>query len=187
KDSGMPGVMLLQITHFNQVTSPDFADEVSLYGTEKLKHLILDLRANEGGPPLAAREILGFFLPKDDPLFGIARKKQRPVLLSAPEQKLSIRCPVTVLVNRRTGSAAEMFSGMLQAKKVATLVGQKTAGATYLKSMYDYEDGATIFMITSLTFFYNRRIYPVDGLTPDVLLDEQQNALDYALRQFSAA
>ena len=178
----LPGVLILKIEHFNQKTCDDFADEVSLFGAKKVRRLILDLRGNEGGPPLAAREILGYFLPQNDFLFAISRKKQRPVMLTAPLKPIRIDAPATVLVNERTGSAAEMFSGLLQAKKIATLVGQKTAGATYLKSNYDFEDGSMLFMITSLTFFFDRRVFPANGLTPDVPLDKKIDSLDHVLR-----
>jgi len=179
--SGKPGVLVIKISHFNQKSSEDFADEVGAFGADKIDHLILDLRDNGGGPPLAAREILGFFLPPNDPLFAIARRKHRPVLLTAPPQTVAYHGPVTVLVNAKTGSAAELFSGLIQAKKIGTLVGQQTAGATYLKSLFDLGDGSTIFMITSLTFFYDRRVYPPDGLTPDTVLPDTEDTLRFAL------
>ena len=179
--SGIPGVLVIKIEHFNQKTGTDFADELSGYGLERVKHLVMDLRDNGGGPPLAAREILGYFLPKDDLLFAIARKKMRPVMLTAPSQPLQYHGPVTLLINKKTGSAAEMFSGMMQAKKIADLVGEKTAVATYLKSIYDFEDGSLIFMITSLTFFYDRRVFPADGLTPDTVLAGETDGLSFVL------
>ena len=177
----VPGVLALKITHFNQKTSEDFSEEMVLVGTGRIRHLIIDLRDNGGGPPLAAREILGFFLPPNDPLFAIARKKKRPVMLTAPSQPVSYHGPITMLVNHKTGSAAEMFSGILQSKKLADLVGEKTAGATYLKSIYDLGDGSLIFMITSLTYFYDHRVYPADGLTPDTLLPSGGDSLRFTL------
>ncbi len=182
-DSGLPGVLILKISHFNRKTSDNFSEQLSTYGVPQIKRLILDLRDNGGGPPLAAREILGFFLPQDDLLFAIARKKQRPVMLTAPAQPVSYKGLITILVNHETGSAAEMFSGILQTKKIAQLIGQKTAGATYLKSIYDFDDGSMVFMITSLTYFYDRRVFPSDGLTPDIILTEDQDNLKFALGQ----
>ena len=179
--SAQPGVFILNISHFNQKTSHDFSDEIAIFTQDKIKHLIIDLRNNSGGPPLAAREILGFFLPVNDPLFAIARKKQRPVMLSSPPQPVAYHGPVTILVNQKTGSAAEMFSGLMQAKQIAVLVGQKTAGATYLKGLYDLGDGSTIFMITSLTYFYDRRVFPPDGIVPDTLLNDNEDSLKFAL------
>lgn len=181
-----PGALVLKIDHFNQKTGPDFADELRLRETARPDHLIIDLRDNEGGPPLAAREILGYFLPVNDPLFAIARKKQKPVLLTAPTQPLRYSGRVSVLINARTGSAAEVLSGILQAKGLARLVGVQTAGGAYLKGVHDFEDGSMIFMVTSLTFLYNRQVFPADGLKPDVVLTPDVDALKIALSDASA-
>jgi len=178
------GVCILRIVHFNQKTMDDFGDEIAAFGPERIKLLVLDLRDNGGGPPLAAREILGYFLPPNDPLFAIFRKKQKPIMLTAPAKPTHYSGPVRILVNQKTGSAAEMFSGILQAKKIALLVGQQTAGATYLKSMYDFDDGSTLFMITSLTFFYDRRLFPPNGIAPDIALPESEDGLQHVLADF---
>lgn len=176
-----PGALVLKIDHFNQMTGPDFADELRLAVERRTVHLVIDLRDNEGGPPLAAREILGYFLPTNDPLFAVARKRKQPVLLTAPTQPLRFSGRVSVLINSRTGSAAEVLSGVLQAKGLALLVGTQTAGGAYLKSVYDFEDGSMIFMVTSLTFLFNRQVFPADGLRPDVALPAGVDALQTAL------
>lgn len=175
-----PGILAVKISHFNQKTSKDFAEVVTEYGPSNIQKLIIDLRGNGGGPPLAAREILGYFLPTNDFLFAIARKKQRPVMMTSPPETLRYTGDLDILVDSKTGSAAEMFSGVLQAKKRARLIGQRTAGATYLKSIYDFEDGSMVFMLTSLTFFFDKRVFPADGLTPDVDLAIPEDAMRYA-------
>ncbi|MCG3175487.1 MAG: putative CtpA-like serine protease [Candidatus Omnitrophica bacterium] len=173
--------LVLKIDHFNQKTGVDFADEIALRGPAAVERLIIDLRDNEGGPPLAAREVLGYFLPPNDPLFAIARKRQRPVLLTAPPQPLRYGGQTLVLVNERTGSAAEVLSGILQAKGIARLIGSKTAGGAYLKGVHDFEDGSMVFMVTSLTFLYDRRVFPADGIVPDSPLPPGVDALRTAL------
>ncbi len=40
---------------------------------------------------------------------------------------------------------------------------------------------AAIFMLTSLTYFYDRRVYPPDGLTPDTVLKDDQDGLKFTL------
>lgn len=100
-------------------------------------------------------------------------------MLTSPAKKELFEGSLYILVNSKTGSAAEMMSGVLQRKGVAKLVGEKTAGATYLKSIYDFEDKSMIFMITSLTFFYDRAVFPKNGLTPDILLDANTDSLQY--------
>src|SRR5205085_1609025 len=110
-------------------------------------------------------------------LFAIARKKKPPVMMTSPSHEIAFKGPIDILINHGTGSAAEMFSGVMQAKKRAKLIGSTTAGATYLKSIYDFEDKSSIFMITSLTFFFDRRVFPENGLTPDIQVQDNDDAL----------
>lgn len=180
--SPAPNTLAIKLTHFNQLTGEDFGDTLQNFGVQNIHALILDLRGNDGGPPLAAREILGYFLKPNDFLFAIARKRQKPVMLASPPKEALYQGPVFILVNNRTGSAAEMFSGVLQSKKIAKLYGVKTAGATYLKSIYDFEDKSMIFMITSLTFFPDRSVFPKDGLIPDITLAESDDAMQKVLK-----
>ena len=181
------GVAAIKITHFNQVTSKDFADLLFSIRQDQRKRLVLDLRGNRGGPPLAAREILGYLTPANDPLFTIARKSQRPLMLLSPKTKEHFSGEIVVLVDENTASAAEMMSGVLQAKNRAVLVGQKTAGSTYLKSIYDFQDGSMIIMITSLTFYFDRRPFPEDGLTPDRILEKGEDPLQVLFAHVNAS
>ncbi len=38
-------------------------------------------------------------------------------------------------------------------------------------------------MITSLTFFFDRRVFPEKGLTPDIALNANDDALNIATRK----
>ena len=106
-------------------------------------------------------------------------------MLSSPAKEWAYTGPVYLLVDKKTGSAAEMLSGVLQAKKRGILAGQKTAGATYLKSIYDFDDGSMVFMITSLTFFPDRRVFPKNGLIPDIILDETIDSFQFVQNKIS--
>lgn len=176
-------VLVLQIQHFNQKTSDDLGDELAPLAAST-RHLILDLRDNQGGPPLATREILGFFLPENDPLFFIVRKNRLPFLLSAARRSPRYAGVITVLVNEKTASAAETLSGVLREKGLARLVGHQTAGASYLKSLYDYADGSSVLLVTSRTFFHNQKVFPAQGLKPDLELAPEEDALERVIRDF---
>ncbi len=177
----IPGVVVFQIEHFNQKTSQDLLFYMEGYGIDNIKHMVLDLRNNKGGPPLATREILGFFTKPQDPLFFLIRRNRRPMLMQSPDSEVLYNAGMTVLVNNMTASAAETLSGVLREKNIADIIGQKTNGACYLKSVYDYSDGSTMMLVTSRTFFHNERIFPPDGLIPDVVLTDDKNALDYTI------
>ena len=130
---------------------------------------------------MAAREIMGFFTSPDETLFFIVRKNQKPFQLNSPIGLPYYDGPLTILINAGTGSAAETFSGVLQKKNRAELIGQKTAGSAYLKSIYDFEDGSALIMITSRTFHHDREVFPKDGITPDITIQENEDALQIAI------
>lgn len=179
--SGVEGVLILRIDHFNQKTGSDAAEAVNAYGVRNIRRIVIDLRENKGGPPLATREVLGMFTRPNDPLFIIARRGRQPVLLSSAMSETHYEGPITVLTSERTASAAETLAGVLREKLGARIVGQKTFGACYLKSMYDYTDGSTMLLVTSKTYFHNRRAVPEEGITPDVIVAAGQDSLAVAL------
>lgn len=174
-------ILALRITQFNQKTSADFAEALTDFGIQNIRNLILDLRDNQGGPPLAAKEIMGYLSPANDPLFLVVRKNQKPFLLTSDKQAVTYEGPISVLVNPLTSSAAETLTGILREKGRAIVYGQQTNGASYLKSLYAYEDGSSLMLVTSRTFFHNLKVFPADGLAPDVKIPEELDAFEQAL------
>ncbi len=181
-ESGVPGVLILRIDHFNQKTGADAAEAINLFGAHNIRLLIIDLRENKGGPPLATREVLSMFTEPNDPLFIIARRGRQPSLLASGFSDAHYKGPVSVLVSGRTASAAETLAGVLREKLGSRIYGQKTFGACYLKSMYDYDDGSTMLLVTSKTFYHNRKLVPEEGVQPDVPVADGADALAEALR-----
>ena len=102
-------------------------------------------------------------------------------MLTSPGQPITYKGPMAVLVNHGTGSASETLSGVLQSKRLAEIIGQQTAGAVYLKNIYDFEDNSALFMITSLTYYPDRRAFAYNGITPDIAVPEKADALQIAL------
>ncbi len=181
-DSGIPGIFILRIDHFNQKTGLDAAEAINAYGSQNIRQIIIDLRENKGGPPLATREILGMFTRPGDPLFIIARRNRQPALLSSEMSDAHYQGPVVILTSGKTASAAETLAGVLREKLGARIVGQKTFGACYLKSMFDYEDGSTMLLVTSKTFFHNRKPVPEEGIQPDIVIPEGADTLAAVLK-----
>ena len=183
EESPIDAVVIIRIPQFNQKTSQDVGDILNNYGTQNIKHLILDLRNNKGGPPLAAREIMGYFLPPEDILFFIARKNRQPFLLATSLNEEFYDGPISVLVTKNTASAAETMSAVLQRKERATIIGQETANAHYLKSVYDYEDGSTLMLMTSKTFYHDRHVFPNSGIMPDIKLSQGIDIIEFTLNR----
>ena len=89
-------------------------------------------------------------------------------------------------MSAKTASAAETLSAVLQRKHLATVVGQETAGAHVLKSVYDYEDGSSLMLVTSKTFYHDLVAFPNGGILPDIVLSPDVDSMESILNGIKA-
>jgi C-terminal processing protease CtpA/Prc len=73
----VPGVFCINLPHFNQATAEDVTRLMDEILSKDGKSIIIDLRGNPGGPPLAARELSAFFLTPHEE-FAYFQKRERP-------------------------------------------------------------------------------------------------------------
>ena len=186
----IPDVYCLEIKSFNRKTSEDMFRYLTLIKEQgQGASLIIDLRGNPGGPPLAAREISGFFLdPNGD--FAYFQKRDRPKsLLTVPDlpEKFHFTGPVAILVNKDSGSASELFAGVLQRQKRAVLFGVNTAGKVLLKSMYNFDDGSMLALVTARGYFPDGTVFDYQGLVPDYFINDDTVDLIQVAGQYLAS
>jgi C-terminal peptidase prc len=115
--------------------APDTALELrqallELGGEGGLGGLILDLRDNGGGLLDQAVRIVDLFVGREErPIVSEVRPGARspPIDHAASADRL-LSCPLVLLVNRWTASAAEVVAGSLQDFRRAIVVGERTYG-----------------------------------------------------------
>lgn len=168
-DAPIPGIFCLELPKFNRMTSEDLLRYLVYIKEQDPKGLILDLRGNPGGPPLAAREISAFFLKGADQFAYFQKKGQDRAELDVPviPDEYKFEGPVVILVDKESGSAAELFSGVMQQKGRAVLMGENTSGQVMLKSMFDLDDKGMLLLITSRGHYPDGRTFSFNGLDPD--------------------
>ncbi len=172
--TGIPGLFYIKINQFNRKTGDDFKKVMTYFIIKGMRRLIIDLRGNAGGPPLAARDIAEFFLPKRAPLFYFQRKNRPKVYLKTESSPFTFKGEIAILINEESGSASELFSGTLKAYDRAILIGERSAGKTFLKSMFKFEDNSMLLLTTSLAYLYNGERFNPEGLKPDFEAPEKQ-------------
>ena len=102
--------------------------------------LIIDLRGNRGGDPLAVVLLVSYFVDGRTRLNDIWERDTGRTVQHYTEEKLDGsryggNKPVMILVNRGTGSAGEDFAYTMQALKRATVVGEPTWGGAHPTEM----------------------------------------------------
>ncbi len=172
KDIPVDGIFCLQIPHFNRMTGADLLRFLMIIRQHNPKGLILDLRGNPGGPPLAAREMSAFFL-EGGQMFAYFQKHgqdkaELDVPMVAPQYKYT--GPLVILVNQDSGSAAELFTGIMQNKGRAVVMGTTTAGHVMLKSMFPFKDSSMVVMVTSLGYYPDGHAFGFKGVEPNAPL-----------------
>lgn len=186
----VPGVYCLQIERFNRMTGEDLERFMTDIIEQGAMSLIIDLRGNPGGPPLAAREISAFFLSPDEK-FAYFQKRNKPkAFLHVPKipEKYHYRGDMVILVNEGSGSASELFTGILQRYGRAVVMGTNTAGQVFLKSMFSFDDGSMLLLVTARGHHPDGTVFSFDGVKPDKILEQKgidliQYAAEYLVSQ----
>jgi carboxyl-terminal processing protease len=175
----VPGIYCLQIQRFNRKTGEDLTKFMTYILEHNPRGVILDLRDNPGGPPLAAREISAFFLtPKEE--FAYFQMKNKPrAVLDVPEipEKFRYHGDLVILVNKKSGSASELFSGILQGRHRAVIMGTNTAGQVFLKSMFYFDDNSMVLLVTARGFHPDGTVFSFTGINPDQKIETPETDL----------
>jgi carboxyl-terminal processing protease len=104
------------------------------------KAIILDLRGNGGGYVLMLARLLGHFFEKDVKVADVKyRKEVKPEV--AKTRRNPFKGQVVVLVDSRSGSAAEMFARVIQLEKRGIVIGDRSAGAVMQSVRYSHQVG----------------------------------------------
>jgi carboxyl-terminal processing protease len=143
-------------------------------GRELRKHadapgVVIDLRRNPGGETFSLGISIGEFFdrPVDIGTF-VSRAGARRVKNSWQLGSAEYRGKVVVLVDTATGSAAEIFSAVLQDHGRATIVGRRTAGAVLASWFYRLPDGGELQLSREDYVAPKGRRIEAAGVEPDI-------------------
>lgn len=131
--------------------------------SNRLKGMVVDLRFADGENYAAAAELADRFFATEQPLVeadGVAYKstvKEGAVLL-----------PVAILVNERTGGAAEVVAGALRQNGVGLILGARTAGRAMVYRVVELETGQRLRLAVAPVRVARDRLMPTRGLIPDI-------------------
>jgi carboxyl-terminal processing protease len=81
-----------------------------------------------------------------------------------------INCPIVVLVNEGTASAAEIVAGALQDNGRALVVGTQTFGKASVQTIIALEDGSALKLTTGRYYTPNGRSIQAEGIRPDIVV-----------------
>ncbi len=162
----------IRVASFHERTSDDLRKalrEVS----EKLnpmKGLVLDLRNDPGGLLIQAIEVSDMFLKSGVIVSTRGRTKNMETKAMARNDDNEITCPMVVLVNEGTASAAEIVAGALQDNGRALVIGTQTFGKASVQTVIPLEDGSALKLTTARYYTPKGRSIQAEGIKPDIVV-----------------
>jgi carboxyl-terminal processing protease len=135
-----------------------------------MKGLVLDLRNDPGGLLTQAIEVSDIFLKSGIIVSTRGRVKAMDTESKATNGNDEINCPIVVLVNEGTASAAEIVAGALQDNGRALIVGTQTFGKASVQTVIPLEDGSALKLTTARYYTPNGRSIQAAGIKPDIIV-----------------
>ncbi len=147
-----PNVGLIRITSWDTQTAKQFQQALEKLDAQHLQGLIIDLRDNPGGVVSAALEGASTFLQPGQRI--LTAKGRTGVVQSAdvPKTAKPLSLKLAILVNGKTASASEIFTGAMQDHDRAIVVGETSYGKGLVQSVMPLSDGAGLALTTA--FYY---------------------------------
>lgn len=156
------------IYQFSVNFKEEFAPIVEQIRTQQLKAVIVDLRGNTGGTAN-----MGIFLADQFLKSGVIVKEKRKGETQENVQGAKLGdpledIPLVVLVNKSTGSEAEVFAAAVSEGKRGKLIGEKTYGKGTEQDTIPLSDESAIQLTTGKWFTPSGTWIQGKGITPDI-------------------
>ncbi len=190
-------VGVIEIPGFYVNLSKDVSKELTKLKKEKVEGVIIDLRGNGGGALTEATLLTGLFIDMG-PAVQVRYANGQVVQNRDNGGKIAYAGPLTVMVDRYSASASEIFAAAMQDYKRALIVGESTFGKGTvqqhkpLQRIYDMYDKPLGSVQYTIAKFYriNGGSTQLKGVTPDIMFpsalkpgefgeSEQDNALPW--------
>ena len=147
-----PGIAYIRVASFDPQTSKQFQEALEKLGGEKLKGLILDFRNNPGGVVQTAMACAAFFLKPGQRILSVKGRSVEDQNVEVPGTATPYTFPVSILVNEKTASAAEIVTGALQDHDRAVVIGEPTYGKGLVQNVFTLSDKTGVALTTA--FYY---------------------------------
>ena len=170
----------VKIYSFDNSTTNQFKNAVEELLELGANSFIFDVRSNPGGTLDSVSKILDYLLPAG-PIIRMVDKNGETEIMKSDSAELS--CPMVVLANGSSASAAELFTSALMDYNKATFIGTKTYGKGTIQTSFKLSDGSGMRLSTQYYLPPFSASFDGLGIEPDIeiQLSEESMATFYLL------
>ncbi|MFV0529015.1 MAG: S41 family peptidase [Lachnospiraceae bacterium] len=159
------------ISEFTDVTFQQYQQAFAELEDQGMQKLIIDVRNNPGGLYSSVCDVLNSILPEGVMVYTIDKQGNKTEEVSEGETPLSI--PLSVLINGKSASSAEIFAGAIKDYEIGTLVGEKTFGKGIVQTIFPLSDGSAVKLTTSKYYTPDGNNIHGIGIQPDVEVEAE--------------
>ena len=142
----------IRVASWDMQTGRQFREALTKLGGTALEGIVIDLRNNPGGVVAAALEVASLFLEPGQKILSARGRAGEVQSASVPAGVKPLRSKVAVIINGKTASASEIFTGALQDHDRAAIVGEPSYGKGLVQSVMPLSNGAGLAITTA--FYY---------------------------------
>jgi carboxyl-terminal processing protease len=170
------GYGYVRLTQFQDRTEEDLEkaiDKLSKQNGGKLEGLVLDLRNNPGGLLTQAVRVSDLFVNSGLIVYTDGRLESQKQRYYAHKRGERVECPMVVLVNGGSASAAEIVAGALQDHRRALILGTQTFGKGSVQTILPLGDNSALRLTTARYYTPRGRSIQATGITPDIVMGNE--------------
>ena len=130
-----PGIGYIKLSGFNETTDSEMTDALKDLDAPTLDGLILDLRNNPGGLLQEAIAVSDKFLDKNQLIVSDHGRSSPEKRYYAVSGNRGVTCPLIVMINGGSASAAEIVTGSIQDHDRGLVVGEQSFGKGLVQSV----------------------------------------------------
>jgi carboxyl-terminal processing protease len=125
-----------RISQFNANTERDLMEALSTFEKDKVKGIIMDLRANPGGLYDQAQKVADAFIDSGVlvSMVGVGGSQRKDEHAS---RNGNVKVPLAVLVNQLSASASEIVAGAVKNLDRGVVIGETTFGKGSVQMLFD--------------------------------------------------
>jgi carboxyl-terminal processing protease len=147
-----PGFGYIRVASWDMQTAKQVHDAIEKLQKPALRGLVIDLRNNPGGVVTAALDVAAMFLQPGQTILTAKGRTSAVETATVPKKASPYGFKVSVLINEKTASASEIFSGALQDHDRGTIVGETSYGKGLVQRVMPLSGGAGLAITTA--FYY---------------------------------
>jgi carboxyl-terminal processing protease len=175
----------IRVSSFQERTADDLKKAIKDLNAKiaNPRGLILDMRNNPGGLLNQAVGVADVFLKSGIIVSTKGRTKNMESKSVAKNDGNEPTCPIVILANEGTASAAEIVSGALQDNGRAIVVGTQTFGKGSVQTVIPLENGSALKLTTAKYYTPNGRSIQAEGIKPDIVVKHIRPSEDKELSE----